>query len=142
MSYAERAIERLYENEGLTNELTDNEAKPLLRWAESEIVRLDEAGLDEETFEAQFKLVRRVMKRINRFVARRADDTPDDNANALQRLADNLRELGHTVHTATLQATIAEQAALDNAAVVRRLLALAADDTPPQSSLSGAETHD
>ena len=53
MSRAEDAVQRLYESADVRDELTDDEAETLLKWAEDELIRLDESGADDETFEAQ-----------------------------------------------------------------------------------------
>lgn len=136
MSYAERAMERLYENEGLTDELTDTEAKPLLKWAESEILRLDALGLDEETFDAQFKLVRRNMKRINSFVAKRQNADDEKRQTMIDRFIDGLKELGHPIDTVKVETFVNAQNTWDNLATVQGMLAFIlaetahTDDTP------------
>ena len=53
MSRAEDALMRLYESASLRDELTDEEAKQLLKWAEDEVVRLDESGADDDAFEGR-----------------------------------------------------------------------------------------
>lgn len=59
-----RAAERLLEDEGLTGDLTDDQAKPLLEWASAEAARAaaDPAKTEEELDEALRAIRRAVLK--------------------------------------------------------------------------------
>ena len=83
MSRAESAVERLYERADLRDELTDDEAETLLKWAEGELVRLDASSPDDDAFDAQVDTLVRLIKQINRYAGRQgqlsaqdADQTP------------------------------------------------------------------
>lgn len=137
MTKADRAIERMYGELNLTDELRDDEAQELLKWGEDELLRQDEATPDEETFDARFKGVRKLMKDINRAVGRRADSTDDDLRKRLQKFAEHAAELGYTVDAPRLEAFMAQQGNLSNVEAVKALLQLLqspaaaeADDAP------------
>lgn len=128
MAKVERAIERMYGELNLTDELRDEEAQDLLKWGENELLRQDEATPDEETFDARFKGVRSLMKDVNRLVGRRGDSTEDDLRDRLQKFAAHAAELGYTVETPRLEAFLAQQKTLSNREAVQSMLELLQTD--------------
>lgn len=70
MSRAEGALMRLYENADLRDELTDDEAETLLKWAETQLTLLDTPALDDEAYEAQVDTLMRLIKQMNRYAGR------------------------------------------------------------------------
>ncbi|MBI1257760.1 MAG: hypothetical protein GC204_09845 [Chloroflexi bacterium] len=156
MSRAENAVERLYESADVRDELTDDEAETLLKWAEDELVRLDESGADDETFDAKVITLMDLLKQMNRYAGKQgqfsaqADDrTPTEIASLAGSLghetdADQIAAAGTGDPTSTIQkltelmggqAAAAEAAAPDEAFVAESAAAPAespvAPPTPP-----------
>lgn len=75
MSRADDALQRLYESADLRDELTDEEADQLLKWAESQIAGLDQSAGDDETFAAQVAALLKLIKNVNRFAGRQGQLT-------------------------------------------------------------------
>lgn len=65
MSRAENAIERLYESAALRGELTDDPANRVLKWAEDQLIALDETAADDAAFEAGEAALIAKIKQIN-----------------------------------------------------------------------------
>ncbi|MDX1991102.1 MAG: hypothetical protein SF029_01850 [bacterium] len=97
---------RLYEDASLTDELTDEPASQLLKWAEGQLERLAQRHSDEAAFDDAFKTLRGVVKGINRLVGQGGMLTPDEKQETTQRLVERAQALGFAVgHQAdTLQA--------------------------------------
>lgn len=90
---AARAAEQLLGDAGLRDELTDDEAQPLLDWGLAQVKALAyataaESAVDSspEAAEEALKGIMRLLKRINRFVGLRAQGDPDALAVELDRL--------------------------------------------------------
>lgn len=124
MSRAEMAMERLYGDESLTDELRDDEAKTLLSWGEAELNRLLAQDMDEETFDDRFKLLRRTMKRINSFVAKRQEYEADKAQNVMARFTEGAFELGYEISYEQMTTFLAQQSTLNNQETVQAMLAL------------------
>jgi dihydrodipicolinate synthase/N-acetylneuraminate lyase len=135
MAYAERAIERIYGDEALTDEMMDTEAEVLLKWGEDAVFELDSDDKDEETFDSQFKQVRRLMKCVNKFIGLKintADET--EMQEALQKFEAAAAELGYAIETERLNAFFQVQKTLSNPDTVKEMLALlqqSAEDAAP-----------
>lgn len=95
MSRAENALMRLYEDADLRDELTDDEADQMLKWAESELTRLDASGVDDSAFEAQVDTLLNMLKKINRFAGRQGQFSAQSNDQAPANIAALAAELGH-----------------------------------------------
>ena len=91
---AERAIENLYENASARDELTDEEAQTLLSWGEEQIMRLAEQGLDDAVFEAAMVHLSTLLRQMNRLAARRDNLAPEEQAQALQGIAEHAQGIG------------------------------------------------
>ena len=79
----ETIVTQLYEDISLTDELTDETAKRLLIWGRRQLETLAATTSDQETFDDKFKQLRRVIKSINRFTARRQEMTYEEQAEYL-----------------------------------------------------------
>lgn len=88
----QRAVESIYENESLTEELDDDAAEALLQWGEQQVRRLGEQMFDEAAFEQSVFFVRRLMSNMNYFVGQRENM---DDEEARQMMA----EIIHTAQT-------------------------------------------
>jgi hypothetical protein len=91
----EDATIRMYEDISLTEELTDEPAKVLLKWGEAKLMTLAEktTDIDSEDFEDHFKSLRRVMKSINKLAGQTGLD--DDTVRTrLTKLIERAQSLG------------------------------------------------
>jgi hypothetical protein len=80
---AQQAIERLYEDESVAGALEDSAAAPLMKWAEAQLERLAQTATDEARFEQDFASLRKLIKRIGRYIDRRTEWTQAEQANEL-----------------------------------------------------------
>lgn len=67
----QRAVESIYENESLTEELDDDAAEFLLQWGEQQVRRRGEQIFEEARFEQTLHYLRRLMANLNYFVGQR-----------------------------------------------------------------------
>ncbi len=104
MSRAEDALMRLYESASLRDELTDDEAEHLLKWAEAEVARLDESGADDDAFEARVDTLMRLLKQMNRYAGRQGQIAAQGVDAAPQQIAGLANELGHGADAAQIDA--------------------------------------
>ncbi len=72
MPDAEGAVERLYEDTDIRDELRDDEANLLLKWAEDRLYKLAEQSATDEEFDARATQFRALLKGMNRLVGNRA----------------------------------------------------------------------
>lgn len=77
-------IERLYEDESVASYLDDTAAAPLLKWAEGQIARMAGAAQDEARFERDFSALKKMLKRIGRYIDRRVEWTEAEQAAELE----------------------------------------------------------
>jgi hypothetical protein len=70
-SSIERIVQRLYGNERLTADLTDEPAKALLQWAEQQILHMADMKLDEGELQKRAHQIERVVRAIDQLVAER-----------------------------------------------------------------------
>ena len=105
MSRAQDALQRLYENADLRDELTDEEADTLLKWAEAELTRIDAASADDASFEAQADTLMSLLKRMNRFAGRQGQISAQGVDPAPTNIAGLATELGHPASPDQIAAT-------------------------------------
>ncbi len=137
----QRAAERIMGDPSLRDELTDEEARPLLDWGLAQAAALVQRAVAQgttETLDAAVDDLRRLMKRINRLVGHRTAGETERLPKDLERLARVSEQLyGSAVPRAAMarpEAFLAEVVGLDNAQLVQRLLQ---DFTPPSPPLAG-----
>lgn len=95
MSRVEAALMRLYENADLRDELTDDEAERLLKWAEAELTGLDTPALDDVAFEAQVDTLMTLLKQMNRYAGRQGQASLQGVSETPGRIAALASALGH-----------------------------------------------
>jgi len=119
------AAEIILDSEGLTDDLEDASAKPLLAWgvAQAERLAAKAAGHD---LDRTVSGLRRVIKRVNNLVADRAILTGDEFAAELDELVTMTSNLtGSTVQgQVAMQSLLADRDHLDDAALVEQITAL------------------
>ena len=119
------AAEIILDSEGLTDDLEDAAAKPLLAWgvARAERLAAETAGHD---LDRTVSGLRRVIKRVNNLVADRAILTGDEFAAELDELVTMTSNLtGSTVQgQVAMQSLLADRDHLDDAALVEQITTL------------------
>ncbi|MEL6149656.1 MAG: hypothetical protein AAFR56_08520, partial [Chloroflexota bacterium] len=128
MADAERAIERIYEDESLTDEMMDDEAKVLLRWSEDTVVELDSDAPDDDTFDARFKQMRKLMKRINKFIGQRSSVSDEEAQEMVEKFRSTAADMGHEISEERVQQFMVAQKTLSNTEAVKAMLALLKPD--------------
>lgn len=129
-SRIQSAMERLYEDMSLRDELTDDEANALLQWGEEEITRLanDSANADESAFDNAMSNLRKVLGGLNRIVGRGPDMPAEQQAAAAQAVAASAQALGYSVSSGDVafpvQAQSAEGGEPDRISAIQALTAL------------------
>lgn len=131
MSRAENALQAIYEDPGLRDELQDAEAEKLLKWAEAELTRLDASGADDAAFDEKVSELRRLLKGMNRLVGRRDQIGAQASDDSLDKLAAHANALGYGLTPDQLAAFAREGAALDGISAVERLTALVSQTETP-----------
>ncbi len=91
---AEWAIQSLYENPGVRDELPDAEAEILLQWAEEQVMRLANMDLDDVSFEAAYDNLSGMIRRMNKLAGRQPYLSLEDVEVALNRIAEHATVLG------------------------------------------------
>jgi hypothetical protein len=76
------------------DELTDEEAQSLLQWAEEQVTRLAAQNLDDEAFDTALSHLKRLMRGMNRFSARLADLTLEDQQALLAKMQASASAVG------------------------------------------------
>ncbi len=110
MSAAEDAIreqiEKIYGSTALRDELMDAEASVLLGWGEQQVMRLAH-GADD--FERDCRMLRQLIKHINRFVGQREFNDADGQRAYLEKIVIAGDRAGYPVTVDTLAAALGPQ---------------------------------
>lgn len=104
----EGAVARLYEDPSLRDEVADDSAEALLKWAEDKLVELAEAHDDEETFENEFAQLRKLIKSMNRFTARQQMMDGTEKEERMGKLVEHAQSLGLPAKYQKIQAFSAQ----------------------------------
>ncbi len=136
-SQAASALERMYEDTTVRDELIDQDATILLQWGEAQIKRLAQQEMDNGLFEDAYAKLTRIMARINRFVGKRHEADETKLADLLNRFAEVAAEAGYPVPPDKLAMFAKEHAALDDAAAIRAMTALLGMDAVPSQTPAG-----
>jgi len=130
----EDAIQRLYETPNLFDQLRDDEAIMLLRWAEGEVTRLAQNAPDDATFEAQFDALQDLAQKINLFVGMRTDLSFAQQQEAISQITAQAALIG--LRPVPLAAGAQAQADESDAAVLNSLL----DMLKPTSTAAASQS--
>jgi hypothetical protein len=132
MSRYQDAVQALYDNETLREELVDEEAIPLLRWAEAKIAQLDAEYADDAAFKQAVGIFTRLLDSINLVVGRRGYAPVEAQRAALEALMAHAAALGIALPAQEAEAmTFSAQAAQDNLTVLNGLLTQIDQAWPP-----------
>jgi hypothetical protein len=122
MAQADRAIESLYEDAGLLDELVDSDAQLLMQWAEKQIETLAGRNLGDAEFDAAMSQLRQLLTRINRYVGRHAYLTPDEQHDWMTKIVESASALGYNIPIEQMSAQVTSQAAPDSRTLLTGLL--------------------
>jgi hypothetical protein len=91
----ETATTRLYEETNLTDELVDQDATTLLKWAEQQVADLvAKYGSDENAFETAFTALRSLLKNMNRYVGQGDVSNEAQQAQRMENITQSASEIG------------------------------------------------
>ncbi|MCB9450734.1 MAG: hypothetical protein H6672_04810 [Anaerolineaceae bacterium] len=148
-SQLERGVENLYGDTSVRDELTDDEARELLKWGETQIAQLAGQELDDAQFDEAFAHLRKLISRMNRFTGRRGELSADEQQVAMARIAESTAGLAAQSLTAQSAPTLSpeqvaayleKQPALDNVANIYALIDLVAPQPTAAAAAVEAET--
>lgn len=120
----ESAIQSLYEDPGVRDELPDDQATLMLKWAETEVTKLDSQSADDAAFQTAFDSLRGLLSAVNRFVGRRAYSTPEEQASGWAKIVEHAASLGYALPSEIQTAFAQAQSTIDDSAALTSLLAL------------------
>lgn len=138
---AQRAIEDLYGDASVREELIDEEADLLLKWGESQIKNLSAQNLDDAAFAADSANLTRLIAEINRFVGKRSYLPPAEQTASLAEIARLAELLHYKVAPGELQAYAqkgAEQSNLDAITALTGMLKSGTGSTPEPAASTPA----
>jgi hypothetical protein len=141
MSRVEDAQMRLYEDADLRDELTDDEAEKLFRWAEAELARLDAASADDDAFEAQAETLMKLLKQMNRYAGRQGQLSAQGATEAPDKIAALASELGHSSDAAHVAAA-ATGDPISTIEALTSLMNTQSDPPPPPDSATNTLAND
>lgn len=125
----ERAMERLLDDETLTDELVDHEARFLLKWAEGLALALAQRDLDDPAFDEATYTLRRLVRHINRLTGQRQQMNDETQKTAVTAIIDDAQSLGYEIQEAGIANYLRTHHTLDNVESMRMLTACI---LPPQ----------
>ena len=148
-AFEQQAAESIVGDPALRDELTDSEAEHLINWGLAQVTMLAKRAAAQESAEAlddSMKHLRKLMKRINRWVGLRASGDVERLQKELQRLGrisqslfgDEVSLVDEAVHIAFMK----EQATLTNEQIVQQLLAMFAPPWDPRPPLTAPPVPD
>jgi|GEM_PF-1582202 len=147
----ENAISQFYEDESLTDALTDQPATTLLQWGEKQLGELAKKSASEDDFDTQFTQLRKLIKSMSRFVAEHQNMAEDEQAESVQKIMGFAQSAGIPINN-TAEVIVTEQKSLADDGSVAHLLAQFATSlletinnpptTPTPPVISGTPTTD
>lgn len=130
---AEMAVMSLYENESLTDHLTDKPAMTLLKWCEAQVMRLVNTHSDEAIFDEAFVRLRRLTRAMNTLAG--IGDMMDVTKQKIYatEICDLATQLGFTVTEEQTNAYLARLTEIESDDRIRELIETI--DPPQQTDL-------
>jgi hypothetical protein len=135
---AAKAIQMLYSDAGIREDLIDEEADVLLKWAEGEIRALAIHPQKQEPFPDAFGKLRKMVTQMSRYVGRRGNMSPQEQLDALGEIAALGKSLGYPVERPAAQAQ-ADLGTMDNMAAIKALTAMLKPPDEPSALNPPAE---
>lgn len=116
------ALSQFYEDESLTDALTDQPADALLKWGESQVQLLAQQAKDEEEFDSLFTSLRKLIRNLSRYVAEHQEMPPDEQQESLDKISGFAQSIGLSINKA-VDGIIEEQQSLSDTDSVTHFLA-------------------
>ncbi len=116
------ALSQFYEDESLTDALTDQPADALLKWGEAQVQFLAQQAKDEDEFDHQFTALRKLIRNLSRYVAEHQEMAQDEQQESLGKISEFAQAIGLTINK-TVDSIIEEQKLLSNTDSVAHFLA-------------------
>jgi hypothetical protein len=131
MSRAESVLEAIYEDPDLRDNLTDDEAGVMIKWAEAELARLDAEQADDAAFEEAAEQLRRLLKGINRWIGHKGDP-PEAQAAMMEKIGAAASGIGRAL-AAPVETLGSAQSAPDEMAMLQSILSRLSEGDVPAS---------
>lgn len=128
---AERAVQVIYEDPNLREDLADEQADFLLKWGEDQTMKLSERGLEDDQFDGLFTNLRVLMAQINRYIGKRDSMPPDARRATLGEIGKLARLLDFKAGDGELTAFDTRQASLPPDEALRALTELIQPSAEP-----------
>jgi hypothetical protein len=106
----ESATIQLYEEASLTEDLIDEEANALMKWAEAQIPVLLEKHPDETAFDEAFKALRTFVKSVNRLIGQGETMDDTEKQERMTKIAEVASAIGYPVTSTQLPSFTAQAA--------------------------------
>ena len=116
------ALSQFYEDESLTDALTDQPADALLKWGESQMQFLAQQAKDEDEFDNQFTALRKLIRNLSRYVAEHQEMAQDEQQESLDKISEFAQSIGLTINKA-VDNIIEEQKSLSDTDSISHFLA-------------------
>ncbi len=124
IAQADYAITRLYEDESLRGELTDDEANLLLKWGEAQCQAVAAQELSDPAFEAWAAAFKRLLVSLNRFIGKRETLAPQEQQAVLSGIGAVAEAAGYEIAPQQLEAYLRDHAEWPNDHALSELLGL------------------
>lgn len=116
------ALSQFYEDESLTDALTDQPADALLKWGEAQVQLLAQQAKDEEEFDSLFTSLRKLIRNVSRYVAEHQEMAQDEQQESLDKISGFAQSIGLSISKA-VEGIIEEQKSLSDTDSVSHFLA-------------------
>ncbi|MCL4255457.1 MAG: hypothetical protein KJ043_16995, partial [Anaerolineae bacterium] len=116
------ALSQFYEDESLTDALTDQPANTLLKWGEAQVQLLAQQAKDADEFDSQFTALRKLIRNLSRYVAEHQNMAPDEQQESLGKISGFAQSIGLSINKA-VDGIIEEQKSLADSDSVSHFLA-------------------
>lgn len=118
----DNALSQFYEDESLTDALTDQPADILLKWGETQIQFLAQQARDEDEFDNHCTSLRKLIRNVSRYVAEHHHMEPEEQQESLNRISGFAQAIGLSIIKA-IENIIEEQKTLSDTDSVTHFLA-------------------
>jgi len=113
----ESALAQFYEDESLTEALTDQPAETLLKWGEEQLQTLAQKASDPDEFDQQFTQLRKLVKSVSRFVAEHQNMAVDEQQASVEKIVGLAENIGLAVNNVVAHIIEEQQSLSDNDAM-------------------------
>ncbi len=113
----ESALSQFYEDESLTDALTDQPAQTLLKWGEGQLQTLAQKASDPDEFDQQFTQLRKLVKGVSRFVAEHQNMAIDEQQASVEKIVGLAETIGLAMNNLAARIIEEQQALSDNDAM-------------------------